>query len=398
MGDLSVRSELYGLVVDDQVLAVRGPIVVGDWPTAEVSFPGASIRISRSGTVIRVLGKELAEGESTSITLGAVHVHFEHTSCVRPLPLWESPFDGNFLAVALVMIAVGTWFDAAEGWLDRLPINGTQKMGSMLREAVEAVRSPNRRQWSAAVSPLSEFSPGKIGPRSLGEGPRHLSDDGVSGTAYYRWFRTAVPTDPLAIDANDELVANPLDAEARRVVARAAYNADHFQLAAWHYSILRDRFPDDAGVGLRLAWAERRQGNHRQEMDLYEEVLNDHPNHPIALGGLTMAQARTGEVAMAQSTMSRLEIAAPAHPYTELTAAVLSAKQGNHQESVECLRRTIVDREQLDSELQIEIRRDISTDPLFAALRADWPLRSMLRRYLGAAAPRRLPARPARSR
>ena len=133
-------------------------------------------------------------------------------------------------------------------------------------------------------------------------------------------------------------------------------------------------------------------------MTLYHEVLVDHPNHPIALGGLAMAQARTGEFDRASATMSRLEIAAPAHPYTELTAAVLSAKQGNHQDSVECLRRTIVDREQLDSELQIELRRDIATDPLLAPLRADWPLRSMLRRYLGAAAPRRLPARSPRSR
>ncbi len=397
MGDLSVQVELYGLVVDDQVLSVRGPIVVGDWPSAEVAFPGASIRVSRSGSHIQVLGKRLGEGESTSITLGAVRVHFQHTGSVRPLPLWESPFDGKFLAVALLMIAVGTWFEAAEGWLDRRPVSGTQDIGTALRGAVDAVRSPNRRQWSAAVNPFSEAS-GAGASITVGEGPRHLSDDGVSRTAYYRWFRTAVPTDPLAVEANDKLVVDPLDAEARRVVARAAYNADHFQLAAWHYSILRDRFPSDAGVGLRLAWAQRRQGNHREEMTLYHEVLVGHPNHPIALGGLAMAQARTGEFDRASATMSRLEIAAPAHPYTELTAAVLSAKQGNHQDSVECLRRTIVDREQLDSELQIELRRDIATDPLLAPLRADWPLRSMLRRYLGAAAPRRLPARSPRSR
>ena len=169
-------------------------------------------------------------------------------------------------------------------------------------------------------------------------------------------------------------------------------------MAAWHYSILKDRFPDDAGVSLRLAWAERRQGNHREEIALYEDVLRYQPGHPIALGGLSMAQARTGELEAAKATMSRLEMAAPAHPYTELTAAILSAKQGDHQDAIECLRRTIEDREQLDLELQIELRRDISTDPLFAPLRADWPLRSMLRRYMGAAAPRRLPARSVRSR
>ena len=247
-------------------------------------------------------------------------------------------------------------------------------------------------------SPVSELSPTRLGPQGLGEGPRHLNDDGVSGTAYYRWFRRAVPVDPLSLDAGDQLVINPMNAEARRVVARAAYNADYFQLAAWHYSILKDRFPDDAGVSLRLAWAERRQGNHREEIALYEHVLNGQPAHPIALGGLSMAQARTGELEAAKATMSRLEMAAPAHPYTELTAAILSAKKGDQQDAIECLRRTIENREQLDLELQIELRRDISTDPLFAPLRADWPLRSMLRRYMGAAAPRRLPARSARSR
>ena len=172
MGDLSVRVELHDLVVVDQVLEVKAPIVVGDWPTAEVSFPGASIRISRSGKHLRVLGKELAEGERTSITLGAIQIYFEHTSSARPMLLRESPFDRKFLAVALVMIAVGTWFDAAEGWMDRLPSSGPNNVGLAIRDAVDAVRSPNRRQWSAAVSPVSELSPTRLGPQGLGEGPR----------------------------------------------------------------------------------------------------------------------------------------------------------------------------------------------------------------------------------
>jgi tetratricopeptide (TPR) repeat protein len=282
--------------------------------------------------------------------------------------------------------------------LERLPTTGDHTVQSNMRDLVDAVRTPNRRQWSAAVSPWGEYSTGGFGSNAVGDGPRHLNDDGNSGTGYYRWFRTAVPTDPLAIDANEQLVRNPLDAAARRVVARAAYNADHFQLAAWHYSALVERFPEDSGVRLRLAWAERRQGNHRREIELYREVLSQHPEQPYALGGLSMALARIGELDEAHAMKDRLEVAAPTHPYTELTSGVLEATQGNELEAVECLRRAIIDREQFDRELQVELRRDISTDPALAPLRSDWRLRAMLRRHLGAAAPRRLPARSVRSR
>ena len=89
----------------------------------------------------------------------------------------------------------------------------------------------------------------------------------------------------------------------------------------------------------------------------------------------------------AQDILDGLHVSAPSHPYTDVTSAVVEALRGDDSDAVRSLRRALVRRDLLDEELQVELRRDIATDPAFSGLRTQWRLRAMLRRHLGAASP-----------
>jgi len=381
MGELAVQVSLFGEVVEARVFRVKGPVVFGGGPDAKLKFPGPAVVVRRQGSDIEVLGRFLSEGETVTIDAGSVEVEFMHTPSIRRHVSMSGGIDRGFLAVAVVMVLAGGWIDAAHDWI-------------MTRSSSLSITPPPVPS-SADVLPamaLPNVSGERASVRSAGagpsDGPGHVGDDRITGIGYNRWFKAVVPTDPNAVQADRRLEVSPDDVEARRIVARAAYNAGLFYLSSWHYQQVIDRHPDDFHARLRLAWSERRQGHHQEEMMLYGEILAEQPDNPLALGGLAMAMARLGHVEAAQDALDDLYVAAPDHPYVDLTAAVLESIQGQTDASLLSLRRSVERRELLGEELQIELRRDIATDPVFSALRSSWRLRAMLRRNLGAASPR----------
>ena len=127
---------------------------------------------------------------------------------------------------------------------------------------------------------------------------------------------------------------------------------------------------------------------HTEEMNHYDQLLASNPDHTLALSGRAMAAARTGRFVEAQRLVERLHVIAPTHPYTDVTSAVLEASRGQDGEALRSLRRAVESRDRLDEELQVELRRDIATDPVFLPLRNQWRLRALLRRHYAAASPR----------
>ena len=117
-GDLHVRSKLYGCVVDDRVIPVRGSVVVGDWPGSDSRGLCAN---RQAGNRLRVLGESLAEDESTAISIQHIHVLMTHTKPRRHIRSFTPQMDHRFLATAMVMVLVGGWIDAAEKWVERTP-------------------------------------------------------------------------------------------------------------------------------------------------------------------------------------------------------------------------------------------------------------------------------------
>ena len=383
MGKLAVQMRLNGVVVDDRTLSVRGAVMLGDVPGAKVVFPGPPVRVRRVDGGLDVGGLVLDEGESVTLRKAAVEVTLSHTAR-RWTDLGSGALDRRFLAAIVVLVASGYWLDAAHHWLATQPWSA---------DAEQMLRGVGLEHADGSARPSPAAMRGQPGERvvpsalTTTDGPLHLNDDAVTGVGYHRWFKRIVPTDPNAFQADARLDADPDDVEARRIIGRAAYNAGHARLAGWHYREILHRYPGDDHARLRLAWAERRAGNHTDEAQLYRDVLAAQPDHPIALGGLSMAAARLGRMDEAQNILDGLHVSAPNHPYTDITSAVVEALRGDESEAIRSLRRALKRRDLLDEELQVELRRDIATDPAFSGLRTQWRLRAMLRRHLGAASP-----------
>jgi len=383
MGKLGVQMRMNGVVVDDRIVSVGRLTMVGDLPGAKVVFPGPPVAVRRVGRRLEVNGTLLAEGESVDIRMGAVEVTLSHPPR-RWTDIPASSFDRRFLAAVVVLVVCGHWIDAATHWL------ASQAWSDGAQEVLRTVGvegSPADGSPTSAVMRVQRGERRTPDWHAASDGPLHLNDDSVTGVGYHRWFKRIVPTDPNAVQANERLDANPDDTGARRIIGRAAYNAGRHRLAAWHYREVLLRYPEDNHARLRLAWAKRRAGHHSSEMDLYKEILTDQPGHPLALGGLSMCSARLGRMDAAQDLLDTLHVLAPSHPYTDLTSAVVEALRGDERDAIRSLRRVMQNRDLFDEELQVELRRDIATDPAFSGLRTQWRLRAMLRRHLGAASP-----------
>lgn len=390
MGDLSVSVRLHGEVVEDAVLPLRRTVRIGDGAGAAVAFPGADVVVVRAGDRLLVRGRALEEGEALELSLGPVDVTVEHTLRGRTPPEWRGVFDARFLGVVALVTAVGTWLDAAESWWERDPLTLGRGRGD-----VEVTEVVDRAQGEASV----QRAPLVAGPDAAttelatepdddqAQGPRHLPDDDRSGTAWHGWYRRSVPQDDQMLDAYARLRANPADAAAHRVVAQAAYDADEYDVAVWHYRWLVQQDPDDRTLMVRLARAEKRRGRHAREVELYRRVLESDPVHTDALGGLAVALARMGRLDEAGHLVDELQATAPTAPFTDVTVALISAMQGQEREAIDALDRAVAARGQLTDELQIELRRDLALDPALADLRKDKRLRATLHRHLGAAAP-----------
>jgi len=385
MGDLSVLVRLNGDVVDDRVVEVEHLVRIGESPNAVVPFPGADLAIVRIGGRLSVRGRVLEEGDELGLRLGPVYVHIEHTVRARMPPEWAGLWDRRFLAAALLVVAAGTWFDAAEAWLDRQP-EGSALGVTVVREAlggVEAIEGGTRALAMPAARPADLLD---VPPLALADGPRHESDDHLTGMAWAAWYRQLVPPDDdQRYDAEDRFAVDPDDAWARRVLARAAYDGDDPDTACWHYGWLVERFPEDPSLRLRLARSEQRRGRHRAEIDQYEEILASDPGEKEALAGFAVALARLNRLDEAAAVLDRLQFSAPDSPVTELTVAQLSAMAGHDRRALLALEGAVGSRSALSDEGQLELRRTLALDPVFQTLRRDPRLRSLIYRHLGAA-------------
>ena len=388
MGDLAVRVCMGDYVVEDRVLRFRGVTRIGDCLDARVAFPGADIPILRMEDCFRVRGRILEEGEQLRITLGNVDVWLTHQPRFRSSVGRSSFVDGRFVAVAAMMIAVGSWVDAAEAWIDQQPLTPATHGGATLKRLALQVRDPGPRRQVAAVRVRQEGRSLVQHVQRIADGPRHVPDDRVSRTGFYRWYRLAVPADPMARQASERLALDDRDAAARRTLANAAYNADRFDSAVWHYQVLSWADQADGGALLGLARAQRRRGHHATEIAVYRKMLETWEDHPGALAGLTTALARMGRLDEASLILEQLHVVGPDDPYSDMAAATLAALEGRDVDALEGIERAVQARAQLPLDQQIELRRDLALDPAFASLRKDRRLRALLRRHLGAAAPR----------
>jgi Flp pilus assembly protein TadD len=384
VGDLAVTVLVHGNVVDDRVVPVRRMIRLGESDDAAVAFPGVDLAVVRVGRGLALRGRVLEEGEEMSISLGHVEVRLLHTVRGGAFPLeWGTFLDKRFLAAAIVATVSGTWLDTAESWVER---HGPALGSSVVDTFLDTMEGRGAVEAKAVVAPDTRASENaRPAEESRTQGPRHESDDRLTGIGYYTWYRAAVMADAAHESWGP---ADRTDVAARRRLARAAYDRDDWDSAAWHYRWLVEHAPDDRTAKLHLAWAERRRGQHDVEVALYKEILAVDPDDALAESGLALALARLGRMGEAKEMVDDLQVKAPMDPYTDLTIAMVAAVQGHDEEALQALDKTLGARAQLSDELQVELRRDLAIDPMLSSLRKNRRMSAILRKHLGAGAPR----------
>lgn len=390
MGDLSVMVRLNGQVVEDRVLLAPRVARLGEAPDADVPFPGADITVVRVGRGLSLRGRTLEEGEELEISLGPVELHVEHT-VRRPVPSeLAGRFDRRFLMVVALVTVVGSWLEAVESWaednLHHVAPDGVvaglyEALGSAAVEEDDARRAAavTGRDRSSLVEP----------PVARALGPRHRPDDVLTGTGWYRWYRSAVPADSEQLDAAlARYLRDASDADARRLLGRAAYDADDPEEALRQFEWLVQHHPSDRDARLRLARAAMRLGRHDVEIDNYHAILDEEPKHVTARAGSAVALARLDRLDAAAVHLDELSLVAPDHVSTHLARAKVAALEGRDGEALDSLEAAYAARASLSAEGQLELRRDMALDPAFARLRGDLRMRSLVTRHVGAAGPR----------
>jgi hypothetical protein len=386
VGELAVTVRLNGHVVDDQVLTVDRQVRIGDATDAALSFPGADIAIVRMGRRLALRGRTLEEGDEMTLSLGAVEVNLEHTLRFPTASEWSGTVDVRFLAVVALAALSGAWFDAAQSWAGRQAGTELSSM-SDAREALLAVSDGLDPRQAAAVSGRGSALP-ELPSATRFDGPAHEPDDLVTGVGYAAWMELALPSDVDASLGWERLAVDLSDPQGLRIVGRAAYDAGDYNTSAWAWSALVDRYPDDRVALVRLAWAEKRRGNHSAEVALYRLLLEKDPNDLTALEGETVALGRLRRFDEALPLSERLTAVARDAPHAEMALATLAALMGDDAEAFRSLDRALERRDQLTEEQWIEMRRDIALDPAFAGYRKELRLRALLQRHFGAAGPR----------
>ena len=134
----------------------------------------------------------------------------------------------------------------------------------------------------------------------------HLNDDAVTGVGYHRWFKRVVPTDANAFQANARLDLDPDDVGARRIIGRAAHNAERNRSAC----TTKKRSVDSRRMTTHgSVWRGRNAGLDitRRRRSCIERYFGA-AQHPLALGGLSMAAARLGRMDDAQDILDTLHV------------------------------------------------------------------------------------------
>lgn len=386
MGDLHVRVTFHEHVVDDLVMPVNGVVWLGSRLGAQVAFPGADVAVTRLGNSLAIRGRRLREGQRTAFRVGAVRVQVQHLEPFKIKRELAPQLDYSFMLVAAAVMTSGMWVDTL-GHLAQDPRTAdvTARVNE-LRELVRPGDNQDRQQASANVG-LREPERRWTDVDPVWEGRKARSDDHETGWAFYSWYRAGVPAGPSLARTRTRLQDQPDDLHLRAMLARGEYDADNWAGAAANYKNL---VVDD---GRNVAWLEglahanRRLGRHRQELELYNHLLELDPDNLMALGYGAVALARLDQPDAAMARLDELETLHPDHPYVSVFRGLQAAIDGREAESIAAFEEALARRGELSDVQRLELRRDLAVEPELQNLRADPRLHRMLARQLGVMAP-----------
>ncbi len=386
MGELHVRVTFHETVVDDQVMPVNGVVWLGSRTGAQVVFPGADVAVTRLGNSLAIRGRRLREGQRTAFRVGPVRVQVQHLEPFKVKRQLAPQLDYGFMLVAAAVMTSGMWVDTL-GHLaqDRALAEVTARVaevGDWLRPGA----ARDSQQASANVG-LREPERRPATLDMVFEGREARPDDHQTGWAFYQWYRAAVPAGPVLSRARARLQAEPDDLHLHAKLARGEYDADNWSGAAAHYRNLVAYDGKNVAWLEGLAHAHRRLGRHRQELELYNHLLELDPDNLVAMGYAGVALARLDQPDASTAALDELESLHPDHPYVSHFRGLVAAIDGQEAAAIAAFEEALVRLGELNDVQQLELRRDLALEPELAALRADPRMHRMLARQLGVMAP-----------
>ncbi len=386
MGDLHVRVTFHEHVVEDQVMPVKGVVWIGSRLGAQVVFPGADVAVARLGNSLAIRGRRLREGQRTAFRVGPVRVQVQHLEPFKIKRQLAPVLDYTFMLVAAAVMASGMWVDTL-GHLAHDP--GTADVTAKVAELRDWLRpaiDSDRQQASANVG-LREPEQRRATLDMVFEGRVARPDDHQTGWSFYEWYRAAVPAGPVLSRARARLLAEPDDLHLHAMLARGEYDADNWTGAAAHYRNLVARDGRNVAWLEGLAHAHRRLGRHRQELELYNHLLELDPDNLMAMGYSGVALARLDQPDASLATLDELETLHPDHPYVSVFRGLQSAIDGQEGAAIAAFEEALGRQGELTDVQWLELRRDLALEPELADLRSDPRMHRMLARQLGVMAP-----------
>lgn len=143
MTHLHVVVRLYGSVVEDRLVPLRGAVRLGESERAAVSFPGADILVEAQGGRFLVRGRPLLDGAPVEVTLGTVRLTLTQIrSTTRRL---DAIPDVRLLLATAAVALFASWCDATSGFVARNPgaTAGLMEVVERLAPGLEIVDAKN---------------------------------------------------------------------------------------------------------------------------------------------------------------------------------------------------------------------------------------------------------------
>ena len=335
-------------------LNLRETIFIGDHPQSCYLLPSTRLVLHRIGNQVFVNGHGFLIGESLQFHDSG------HDVLLQRLPPSKGPrrfFDRTLFIFSLLLFIVGNWIFAVEMAVEESP------SFHHLSGVFDSWEDDRLQSLKSSKSDIFSFQSDSF------LGPKHIPDDQLTNVGYFKWYvNNKLPND-RSLEAWNRLGKDEKDPVAHWIIGQLAYNIDNYYEAKHHLQIaIRDL--ELSSIWYELGRSYLRLGLHEAEIKAYLKALSIQSDHDFSRGFLAVAYARTSQFNKANEQLSMLTEQST-EPFISWIEAKIDLLNYEPETAADKLIFSLENIDGLPQELQSELLRDISLDPIFSELRND---------------------------